>query len=39
LIIHSAVTRPAPPELAIPMLLNPQHANRFLTSEVSPNKY
>ena len=39
LIIHSAVTLPAPPELAIPMLLKPQHVNKFETSGVSPNKY
>ena len=38
-IIHSAVTLPAPPELAIPILLNPQQAKRFFTSFVSPNKY
>jgi len=39
LIIHSAVTLPAPPELAIPILLNPQQVNKFLTSKVSPNRY
>ena len=39
LIIHSAVTRPAPPELAIPMLLNPQQVKRLLTSAVSPKRY
>ena len=38
-IIHSAVTRPAPPELAIPMLLNPQQVNKFLTYAVSPKRY
>ena len=38
-IIHSAVTLPAPPELAIQILLNPQHAKRFLTSGVSPKRY
>jgi len=39
LIIHSAVTLPAPPELAIPILLKPQHVNKFDTSGVSPNRY
>jgi len=39
LIIHSAVTLPAPPELAMPMLLNPQHVKRLLTSGVSPKRY
>ena len=39
MIIHSAVTLPAPPELAIPILLNPQQVNKFVTSEVSPNRY
>jgi len=39
LIIHSAVTLPAPPELAIPILLKPQQVNKFETSGVSPNRY
>ena len=38
-IIHSAVTLPAPPELAIPILLNPQHVKRLFTSGVSPKRY
>ena len=38
-IIHSAVTLPAPPALAIPMLLNPQQAKSLSTSEVSPKRY
>ena len=39
LIIHSAVTLPAPPELAIPILLKPQHVKSFLISGVSPKRY
>ena len=38
LIIHSAVTFPAPPALTIPILLKPQQTKKFLISGVSPNK-
>ena len=37
-IIHSAVTLPTPPALAIPILFKPQQTKKFLTSGTSPNK-